>query len=174
MKHLYAPWRGSYVRDSEREVDPDDISHCIFCRQFEQSCDSDNFIIRRFEHVAVILNIYPYNSGHILVVPYAHVPALPDLTPEARWELMQVISDSTQILHGALNNDGANVGINLGGKAAGGSVPGHLHVHVLPRWLGDTNFLPTLADTKQISANLHEVYQQLREAFDVFYTKSTN
>ena len=127
--------------------------------------DEKRFVLRRFKHCFVMLNLYPYNAGHLLIVPYLHEGQLSGLSSEARFELAELTMLSSQILRDELNAQGINIGMNLG-RAAGAGIPSHVHQHVLPRWEGDTNFLATLADTKQISFDLHEIYKKLRPAFE--------
>lgn len=112
-----------------------------------------------------MLNKYPYNAGHLLILPIKHVASLAELTKEARSELIELQSQSVEILQKTLNNDGANIGINLG-KAAGAGIPSHLHIHILPRWQGDTNFMPTIAQTKVISFDLGQYYKKLKKQFN--------
>lgn len=160
MKHLYAPWRSQYIQANQTS------NACVFCTQATTTQDKQHFIIKRYEHCFLVLNLFPYNPGHLLVIPYEHQASLELLPRAARHELMDVITHAIQILTKELKAQGFNVGVNLGGKAAGGSIPDHLHMHVLPRYQGDTNFLVTLAETKQISANLLELYEKLKIAFE--------
>ncbi len=162
MKQLYAPWRSNYARINDGQTAEDG---CVFCLQFDQNQDEKNLIIRRFEHHAIILNRFPYNAGHLMVIPYAHVRDLHDLTPDARIELIHITSSIIPAMREILHCEGINVGLNMG-KPAGGSIPGHLHLHILPRWMGDTNFLATLADTKPISFDLHEIFRKLKPSID--------
>jgi ATP adenylyltransferase len=165
MKRLYAPWRGKYTTKVVNEI-PEKISEkdCIFCKQLKENNDDNYFILHRFKHMVVMLNFYPYNAGHIMILPLQHVPDLNDLSVEARAELMELTNHAVEIVKRELNAHGVNVGINLG-KAAGAGLPSHLHVHVLPRWRGDANFLPLLAGTKPISVDLHEMYAKLKPHF---------
>lgn len=163
MKQLYAPWRADYTLSGESRGTSK--KSCVFCSQVAMDDDKKNFIIKRFSHCFVMLNLFPYNAGHLMVIPYQHTAQLTELSQEARAELMEAISVSMQILTQELKAEGFNTGLNLGGKPAGGSIPEHLHVHVLPRWLGDTNFLATLADVKPISFDLVKIYEQLTQAF---------
>lgn len=166
MNILYAPWRSSYVTDTVRPREKQANDQCIFCMQFEdQSYDKKNFILKRYRRVAVMLNRYPYNDGHLLILPFNHVFQLHELDHETRHEMMELTSQSTKILQEVLECNGVNIGINLG-KAAGAGLPQHLHTHVLPRWEGDTNWLPLLADTKQISVDLNHTYQELKPFFE--------
>lgn len=163
MKHLYAPWRGSYTK---KAADQTHLKHgCPFCTIIESKNDAENYVIKRYASCTVLLNTFPYNPGHLLIIPNAHLPQLHDLDDATRHELMDVITSSTRILTDALACHGTNVGINLGGEAAGGSIPEHLHVHVVPRWKGDTNFMPVIAETKQISEDLNTVYAALKTKF---------
>jgi ATP adenylyltransferase len=159
MKHLYAPWRKAYMTGHDNTA-------CVFCLTIAKDQDAQRYIIKRFQHCYVMLNLYPYNAGHLLVVPFMHQASLEQLDTTIRQEIMEVTTQSITILKKTLNAEGINVGLNIGGKAAGGSIPNHLHMHVLPRWLGDTNFLATLAETKQISLDLSEMYEKLHAAFN--------
>ena len=166
MDCLYAPWRESYskaVAQSKNEETTQD--QCVFCQHFSQSLDEDHFILKRFKHCIIMLNKYPYNAGHLLILPLKHVDSLHLMPQEARTELMALMNQSINIVKKVLHCDGLNAGFNLG-KAAGAGIPSHLHVHILPRFLGDTNFLPTLSNTKAISFDLAKIYRQLKPEFD--------
>lgn len=164
MKKLYAPWRGTYTKGTVRNRKKTTLSKdCVFCKIAKEKKDSANFILKRFKHNYIVLNRYPYNAGHLLVIPMAHKGRLSDLSPEARTELIELLSMSETVLRSALKAEGINIGLNQG-KAAGAGIPQHLHFHLLPRWEGDTNFLPTLADAKQVSFDLKEIYQTLKKA----------
>lgn len=158
MKLLYAPWRSQYItkRDNDSES-------CPFCFQFAEQNDEHNFILRRYEFCALMLNLHPYNAGHLLIVPYAHASNLYNLSIETRHELIEVASTGSQLLESTLACQAVNIGINIG-KEAGGSLPEHIHVHSIPRWTGDTNFLAAIAQTKPISIDLHTIYDKLRNA----------
>lgn len=170
MKRMYAPWRHDYVTGGQdkhkKPEDPTKVTQdaCVFCQQFAQNQDEQAFILKRFEHTAVMLNRYPYNAGHVMVLPIAHKANLMDLTTDERNELMAVTNYATMVLEQVLKPQGFNVGINLG-LAGGGGIPSHLHVHVLPRWRGDTNFLETLSETKVISSLLEKTYADLLAGF---------
>lgn len=157
MKLLYAPWRSAYATTGTRP-------ECVFCTQLAHKSDTEHFILQRFTHCAVLLNIYPYNAGHLLVIPYSHSATLEQLTADERADIMHAASITTRILHIALSCDGINIGLNMG-KASGGSIPEHLHLHVVPRWFGDTNFLVTTVDTKPLSVDLVGLYHKLKKAF---------
>lgn len=162
MKKLYAPWRSEYTQNINQKKE--DTGSCIFCALLASNNDAENLILQRFKHTALFLNKYPYNPGHLLIIPYAHTPTLNTLSLDVRTEMMEIAAYTTTVLESTLKNQGCNIGINIG-KAAGAGIPEHIHMHVLPRFFGDTNFLPTLADTKQISIDLHEIYKKLHPAF---------
>lgn len=167
MKKLYAPWRTAYAREiaAQSKQESTDTSACPFCQQFYATDDTSNGILRRFEHTIVMLNKYPYNAGHIMILPRNHQANLADLSKEARIELIELAAQSQSIMLNTLGAHGVNMGINLG-KAAGAGIPSHLHFHILPRFIGDTNFMPTLCETKQISIDLRTIYEKLKPAFD--------
>lgn len=172
MKKLYAPWRSSYTTDTTRGKHDDSTSEdCAFCTKFKTQDDEKSYILARFEHHAVLLNLYPYNAGHLLIIPYEHAKNLDDLSTESQRELMELLTHSINILKTTLKAEGVNVGLNLG-KASGAGIPSHLHWHVLPRWHGDTNFLPLLADTKVVSYDLSVMYKQLVEPFQKIIIRS--
>lgn len=165
MKKLYAPWRSGYTVDTTRgKHDDASADECVFCTKFAADDDRTHYILGRYKHHAILLNLYPYNAGHLLIVPFDHVKHMHDLSPEARTELMELITKSIDILKEVLNAEGINVGVNLG-KAAGAGIPSHLHWHIIPRWAGDTNFLPTVGDTKAVSYDLNTMYDQLIDSF---------
>lgn len=166
MKHLYAPWREEYSKSIERgKQEGAGQESCVFCSIFQESDDERHFILARSSSMIVMLNRYPYNAGHIMVLPIAHIASLNALSKENRQELMELTNACTEIVKAEFACDGVNVGINLG-KAAGAGIPSHLHMHILPRFFGDTNFLPTLADTKQISFDLNAIYKRLKPHFE--------
>lgn len=163
MKYLYVPWRQKYSKDNRTKPEK---KTCPFCEKFslDKSEDSKNYILKRFKHNVAVLNIYPYNAGHIMVIPNEHKSSLYDLSKETLSEMMHITAKTTQILEDKLKCDAINVGFNLG-KKAGAGIPEHLHMHVLPRWEGDTNFMPLLAETKPISFDLNEIYKDLLPHF---------
>lgn len=167
MEQLYAPWRSSYItstaRSKNEDVAPDE---CVFCTVIAQNCDETNSVLKRYKHTFVLLSRYPYNAGHLLILPYEHTGNLEDLPDEVAHELMQVTTASVAILKKALRAQGVNLGMNLG-KVAGAGIPAHLHMHALPRWYGDTSFLPLIGEIKAISCDLKEVYRELKPHFDL-------
>jgi ATP adenylyltransferase len=159
MEQLWAPWRMAYVANPKEGPKEGD---CFLCRGLAESDDRANQIALRTPHSAVFLNRYPYNSGHLLIVPRAHKAELEELTAEELLDTMETIRRSIATLRELMRPDGFNVGVNLG-RAAGAGVPGHLHWHVVPRWNADTNFMPVLADVNVIVQSLDALYQMLRE-----------
>lgn len=167
MKKLYAPWRAWYASAiNEGKSTQATANDCPFCTNFAAHDDEKHFIIKRYELVVAILNLYPYNAGHMMILPYRHVACLDQLSVAERAELIEATSYAAQKVQSALGAHAVNIGMNLG-KAAGAGIPSHLHMHVLPRFEGDTNFLPTLADTKQVSFDLRQIYQKIKKAYDL-------
>ena len=154
---LWAPWRATYVDGPK--TDP-----CIFCEPEESTSDRDRLVLYRGPHSFVLLNKFPYAAGHLMVAPYAHVARLPDLVPEARRDLMDCVTLSQQVLEEAYRPDGLNVGANFG-AAAGAGFADHLHVHLVPRWIGDTNFMTVLGEVRVISKHLDRIYDELAPRF---------
>ncbi len=159
MKKLYAPWRHEYVTKKKEKQ-----NNCVFCEQFSQDADVKNLILKRFTSCAITMNYYPYNAGHLMVLPFDHQADLSDLSPQTRTEMMEAVSLSVDIVKKTLACDGFNVGINLG-AAAGAGIPAHVHIHILPRWRGDTSFITTIGEVKVVCSDLHAVYDELKEAF---------
>jgi len=157
MDHLWAPWRLAYVAAAPKPADGDD---CFICRGLAEADDRKNLIALRTPRTAVILNRYPYNNGHLLIAPLAHKGDFSDLDSGELLELQETLGRMIAVLSEALSPHGYNVGLNLG-RVAGAGLPGHLHWHVVPRWNGDTNFMPVLADTRVISQSLEALYDLL-------------
>lgn len=153
MKKLWAPWRKGYVEGGAPEG-------CIFCAKVNARDDEKQHLLRRGKTCFSMLNKFPYNGGHLMVAPFRHVGGLDGLDAGELAELMTMVRDSVALLKRTLNPDGFNIGINLG-RAAGAGVEDHVHVHVVPRWNGDTNFMPVTAGTKVISHALDEMYARL-------------
>jgi len=163
MKKLWAPWRLEYIKMANQ------INHkgCIFCDfpAVDPLQDRKNLILLRSELGFVMLNKYPYNNGHLMVVPYQHTSSLEKLSAAERLELMTLLQTSTQVLQQAFSPHGFNIGMNLG-RIAGAGIDEHLHFHIVPRWNGDTNFMPVLGDTKVISTGLDETWVNLYPLFN--------
>lgn len=156
--YLYAPWRLAYVA-SEKEPG------CVLCRYKDPSRDEQHLIIKRYEHCYIMLNLYPYNNGHIMVVPYRHASSLGILKTPERTELMEVLSLAEEVLRETYKCEGVNIGLNLG-KAAGAGIDEHLHFHLVPRWMGDSNFLSVISGERVIPESFESAYSKLKEAFD--------
>jgi len=154
MERIWAPWRIQYIRQEKAEG-------CILCEKPRQNDDAPNYILYRGDKNYIILNIYPYNPGHLMVTPYRHVAGLEELTEEERSEHFEIVSRCIRALRQVFTPDGFNVGINLG-KVAGAGIVDHFHTHIVPRWQGDTNFMPVLAETRVIPEALDKIYQQLK------------
>jgi ATP adenylyltransferase len=160
MQHLWAPWRNEFIKGPTPEG-------CFFCAAAaaDPSQDADYLVLARRELALVILNRYPYNNGHMMVAPTAHLANLEELPPATANEVMALSQRALRVLRQVLSPHGFNLGIN-GGKVAGAGVADHVHQHVVPRWDGDTNFMPILADTKILNESLTTSYQELRAGFD--------
>lgn len=154
MERIWAPWRLKYVTGCDDKKDT-----CIFCDHVKEQ-DHEKKILARGEHCFVVMNIFPYNNGHLMVAPYRHVSDLSQLNREEMYEILECLAEWTEILKSAMHCHGFNIGINLG-RIAGAGIADHLHVHIVPRWDGDTNFMPVIADTKIIPQSLEECYDLL-------------
>jgi ATP adenylyltransferase len=154
---LWAPWRASFVLSKKEKG-------CVFCRRLKEKDTAGNLIVYRGKRVFVILNKYPYNAGHALVVPNRHIGHLEQLRPEESIEFFEVTRLACKVIKKALKPQSLNLGMNLG-KASGAGVPGHLHMHIVPRWTGDTNFMPVIGKTKLVSVPLEAVYERIRAEF---------
>ena len=161
MNHLWSPWRMSYILDNKNE------EVCVFCQALEQTDGCENLIIHRGHYAYIILNRYPYTSGHLMVVPFEHCATLEGLAPEIRGEMMELISRSVQILNEAYQAQGFNLGANLG-SAAGAGIPQHFHFHIVPRWQGDTNYMSAIGGTRVVPEALDETYRRINDAWENF------
>lgn len=166
MDKLYAPWRDRYVQDHVKEGNSCDDACCIFCDVFNDNIvEQDRFVLYRDRAVAIMLNLYPYNGGHVLVFPHDHVNQFYDLSERVQEQLMLATTKSMKIVKQVLSCDGMNFGANVG-RIAGAGIPQHVHMHIVPRWSGDTGFLPIIGETKQVSVDLEKIYKQLKPAFE--------
>ena len=159
MKNLWAPWRIEYIEMPKHD------EGCIFCQKPQQNKDEENLIVFRGKTCYVIFNRYPYNNGHLMIVPFKHTGELSQLSAEEKLELMDLLILSQKALTEVMSPHGFNIGMNLG-LVAGAGVKDHLHFHIVPRWNGDTNFMPVLADTKVISEGLDDTYRKLKPVFE--------
>ena len=159
MKYLWSPWRMAYIQKHNKE------EGCVFCEALSMTDGPDNLILYRGQESFVILNRYPYTSGHLMVVPYKHVSSLEGLEAETRAELMELAAGIMTVLGKEYNAQGFNMGINVG-EAAGAGIVEHVHLHVVPRWTGDTNFMSSLGETRVLPETLEETYQRLKKAWE--------
>jgi ATP adenylyltransferase len=165
MRRLWTPWRMNYLVSDHGDC-------CVFCQKLSQDADRDNLVLYRGRAACVVMNLYPYNTGHVMVIPNGHVPTLEDLPADTVVEVMMLIQDSLRILRETLHPDGFNVGANIG-KAAGAGIHDHVHIHVVPRWEGDTNFMPIFAETRVMPEMLTDTYDRLKERFDQWSNAAT-
>lgn len=159
MEQLWAPWRLAYVKAASGD-EPDG---CVFCLKADAD-DRAELVVHRGTTCFAMLNLYPYANGHLMIAPYRHVGTPGELDPAERAELWELFDQALGVLDRTMAPHGANAGLNLG-RVAGAGVPGHLHLHVVPRWNGDTNFMPVLADVRVIPQHLDETWQLIRDAW---------
>jgi ATP adenylyltransferase len=150
-----------YIEESEKE------DGCVFCNAHAKEDSAANLIAFRGQRAFVILNLYPYTSGHLMVVPFEHVATLEDLDQPTRAEMMELTSQCTAVLRKIYHPQAFNVGANIG-EAAGAGVPGHVHIHIVPRWGADTNFMSVLGETRVLPESLEDTYKRVREGFSKF------
>ncbi len=158
MEIKWTPWRMAYVQRADEEHD------CVFCQAPAGDDDRKNLIVWRGQRCFVILNKYPYNTGHLMVVPYAHLGDMTDLDEGTATELVLLSQQSLRVLRRVLTPQGFNLGMNLG-RIAGAGITDHVHLHIVPRWRGDTNFMPLIAGTKLIPEMLEETWEKVHRAF---------
>jgi len=159
MKRIWSPWRMKYIESHEGHAG------CIFCNALARPDNSENLVIKRGVSAFVILNLYPYTSGHIMVAPMAHQPSLEFLDPGSRAEMMELVSRSMEVLKEIYHPQAFNIGANIG-EAAGAGEPGHVHIHIVPRWAGDTNFMSTLGETRVLPEALENTYKRIKAGFE--------
>lgn len=158
--YLYSPWRLDYILSEKEEG-------CIFCFKPEKTDDAKNGIIHRSSQCFVIQNLFPYNNGHIMVVPYRHVASLQELNPEETNNLFSTVRIAEKVLKDTYHCEGLNIGINEG-KAAGAGIAEHIHVHLVPRWVGDVNFMTVVGGKRVIPEAFEVTYRKLKEQFDKY------
>lgn len=154
-ERLWAPWREAYIKNISRRA-----RGCVFCRILKEKHDPKNYVVKRTEHSFLVLNIFPYNNGHLMVIPKRHVADLKNFTKEEKMDMLNLLQHTQSLLDAVLNPDGYNIGANIG-KVAGAGFPGHFHIHVVPRWRGDVNFMPVTGHTKVISQSMRILYKRL-------------
>jgi ATP adenylyltransferase len=159
MERIWAPWRMKYILKARNEKEK-----CIFCEIPNEKKDEENYLIKRGKLAFVLMNIFPYNNGHLMIAPYKHTPSLQNLSEEELLEMMKLVVESEKALKALLSPDGFNIGLNIG-RVAGAGFEEHVHIHIVPRFNGDTNFMPIVANTKVISESLMETYKKLKEVW---------
>lgn len=159
MERLWAPWRMEYIKSLQKKE-----KECIFCQKPKESNDKENLIVYRSNHSFVILNKYPYNNGHLMVVPYIHESDMLKLDDNVLLNMQHLLQLSVRALQGTMNPHGLNIGMNLG-RSAGAGIKDHLHYHIVPRWEGDTNYMPIFTGTKIVSEALADSWDKLNIAF---------
>ena len=159
MDILWAPWRMEYIENADKD------EGCIFCDKPKENRDKENLIIHRGEMGFVMMNKYPYNSGHVMIVPYQHTGEFSSLSREEKMELFNLLISSKDALTEIMKPQGFNIGMNLG-RIAGAGIVDHLHFHIVPRWSGDTNFMPIISHTKVVSEGLKQTWEKLKQAFE--------
>ena len=160
MDYIWTPWRYQYVSNIDK------VPGCPFCRKLAAGDDRKNLIVHRATHNFVILNLYPYTSGHVMVVPYEHVDSLTKISAESAAEMMHLTQRLEGILRKLYDPDGLNIGMNLG-RAAGAGVAGHIHMHVMPRWVGDTNFMTSVGETRLLPEDLETTWERISKEWTV-------
>ncbi len=155
MKVLWAPWRLRYIEEARSP------QHCIFCEKPKEKRDFENFILHRSKTCFTIMNIFPYANGHLMVAPYRHTPEFGELTDAETLDLFASLTQSMSILKRGLKPNGFNIGLNLG-KVAGAGVEDHIHFHIVPRWLGDFNFMPVIGEVKVIPEHIETTFRKLK------------
>ncbi|HOM71185.1 MAG TPA: HIT domain-containing protein [Armatimonadota bacterium] len=156
MERLWAPWRVQYIMADQPEG-------CIFCVKPKENRDRENLILERDDLAFIMLNAYPYNNGHLMAAPYRHTGDISDLNDDEILSVMRMVKLGKEVLAKAFSPDGFNIGINMG-HTAGAGIADHIHIHIVPRWNGDTNFMPVIADTKVMPQALCDTYDQLKKA----------
>ncbi len=157
MDRIWAPWRVQYIQGKHP-------TGCVFCEKIKENKDEENLILYRGKLNFVIMNLYPYNPGHLMVVPYRHLGKLEDLNPEERNDHYEMVSRTVGILREVTKTDSFNIGMNLG-RVAGAGIDDHIHTHIVPRWNGDNNFMAVIAETRVLSESMTDIYNRLKVKF---------
>jgi ATP adenylyltransferase len=155
MERIWAPWRMDFIRGEKEEG-------CIFCTRIARDQDRGDLILERRKHSCTFLNKFPYTNGHLMVIPYQHTADLSALQDDEMLEIMQTLRDWARVMQDNFRTEGINIGLNLG-KAAGAGIVGHVHYHLIPRWVGDTNFMPVISDTRVMPEYIEKTYDQLKK-----------
>src|SRR5579875_1376813 len=165
MRQLWAPWRMTYITGDSDNAEKQKGSGCIFCDKAAEDRDEENLILARAERCFVIMNLYPYNNGHLMIAPYVHEPGIQQLDAATLADIMATAQKCLTALGAAMGPQGYNMGINQG-TVAGAGIADHMHLHIVPRWNGDTNFMPVLADVKVMPDFLQNTYRQIRKELE--------
>lgn len=166
MDKLWSPWRSQYI-ESFKEDPAEHFDNSLFSRIIKEDKDEENYLLHRGKTCFIIMNLYPYNSGHLMIVPYKEAKELAELDKETRLELFELIDLGCRILTDAIKPHGFNIGANIG-RVAGAGIEDHLHFHIVPRWNGDTNFMPVLNEVKVISEAMRDTYNKLKKSLEKF------
>ncbi len=159
MERLYSPWRSQYIENV------DNLDGCFLCNAFKSKDDEENLVLYRGKKAFIIMNLYPYNAGHVMVCPNEHIGDFTKIDKETLHEISELTQFAVKAIQKALKPDGFNLGYNLG-RAAGAGLEDHIHNHIVPRWNGDTNFMPVIGEVKVISQDLKEVYHKIKKAME--------
>ncbi len=159
MKRIWSPWRMKYIKENSSHPE------CPFCKAISEGDDRENLVVYRGKYAFVMLNRYPYTTGHILVLPYIHQEKMSEFDPKTRSEMIELVNQTGQVLELVYKPEGLNVGLNLG-TAAGAGIPKHLHWHIVPRWMGDTNFMTTVGNVRVLPESLEDSYQKIQSSWD--------
>ena len=162
MERLFSPWRSEYIGSFSKAGEKKEDGECLFCTASKSKNDSRNLILLRRESCFAMMNLYPYNSGHVLIIPYMHTAKFSRLSTKEYADVMAASASVMEAVEKTMQPQGFNFGANLG-RVAGAGIDQHIHFHVVPRWNGDTNFMPTLADTKLVSESMQATYKKLKK-----------
>lgn len=160
MDHLWSPWRYKYIASADR------VTGCVLCRIEQEHKDAENYVVHRARLNFIVLNLFPYTSGHLMIVPYEHQPSLAAVSEATSTEMIELAKRAQVALENEYHPDGFNIGMNLG-RSAGAGVADHLHLHVVPRWAGDANFVSIVGETRVLPEDLAMTYQKLKKHLDV-------
>jgi ATP adenylyltransferase len=164
MEKLWSPWRSAYIESFKDKKQTED-TESLFTSLLKDRDDKKNYLLYRGKHCFIIMNLYPYNSGHLMIVPNREIKGLEEMTAEEKLEMLKLLELSMKALDKAMKPHGYNIGANIG-KAAGAGIENHLHFHIVPRWVGDTNFMPVLNDIKVVSEEMEKTYEKLKKAIE--------
>ncbi|QGA54950.1 HIT domain-containing protein [Sulfolobus sp. E5-1-F] len=156
MNVLWAPWRAKYISETSKAKQDE----CLFCRVIKEENDEQNYVVYRGKHAFIILNAFPYNTAHVMVVPYRHIPSIELLSNDEALDIFNLTSVAIKAIREIYTPDGFNIGVNIG-RVAGAGIEAHMHVHIVPRWNGDSNFMPVIFNTKVMPETLGDTFKKL-------------